>query len=149
MRFPEFLYSPRDTDIAKAIILPQRVAQRTSNAIAAAVLTDEFGPVPGPYVCVITNLCGSANAGAAQTVASIRADILADAQTLDLMRVAQIFTTLVNDALNWEGEILLMPGESIQIAASFSAGAAANTLDSSFHGYLVPRANVQFGLLPP
>lgn len=151
MRFPDLLYLPSEFEVAKAAILPQRMAARAANSGTVTSLVRGFGPIPREFALVLTNAVLDASSGAAQTVTGMSiviTQLLASGAQGGISTLDASYPTTLNAVLAWQGEAVLMPGEFIILTAAFSAGGALNSTEASVHGYLIPRSNLQQGVVP-
>lgn len=153
MKFPEFLYAPSASEIDRAIVLPQRVAQFNLNSAASTQLRVAFGPVPRDKIFILVNASGISNPNAADQIAPAGSQLQIEAQDASgsFIEIANLKRALgfpalgadVSQVIQWDGEALLMPGEYVRYQGTFTGITAANLVALAIVGYLLPRANLQ------
>jgi len=151
MLFPDYLFQPSDMDVSKGIVLPSPVSQSRQISQANATLVLDFGPVPKDRAMILTQAENEGQSGAAQTVSAMRISVsLFDAAGVRVERqIARSFPGVANSAIDFSGELVMMPDDFLTFVIVFNAGAAANFITASFHGVLIPRGNFQLSSLPP
>jgi hypothetical protein len=144
MPIVERVYQPTAKDNLSGLRQSRAFAQQTA-AGALVTVSLAFAAVPPDTARIITNMSILATPGAAQRVLGAYANIFVPGpQTIFQVGLqsdgAQAVASLIS--LNWAGEIILLPNETLQLNCEHNAGAASNSCVFSYFGYDVPRANI-------
>lgn len=147
MEFPELLYVPQPSEVAKAVLQPRRLQWFQVNNTAALSLSTQTRAVPVDEVWKIHRYLVRCTPGAGQASTARRADVIQSPTgiligTADEDRTVGAAATVVVRAENVD--IWLMPGEVFQVFSTFDAAALANRMDSYAWGWSIPRASVQY-----
>lgn len=145
MRFPELLYVPTDRDVTVGLA-PLRRALRATNQANLTVVSAFLENDRPDRAWVITNLDAIANSGGGQTCDQLNILVTDNVTAAVLWRVqTRYLPAALNQAHNWTGEIVLLPGERIALTGFFDAAVNVNTVELGVHGWFVQRGNIQFG----
>lgn len=146
MDFPDLLYVPQAYEVAKDTLQPRRLTFFQVNVTAATALSAQTRTVPKDEVWVITRYLIRCTPGAAQTCTFRRADLIQQPTgiliaTIDEDRTVSAAGTIIVRESNLP--LWMMPDESFQVYAGFSAAGVANRIDTYAIGWTLPRASVQ------
>lgn len=147
MKLPELAYQFRTPLDTASPTIEQKVEYLLSTAAANSVNTDAY-TVPGNRILVLSHCFAYALAGAAQLPTRLRLMIRRNGIDHTLIdEYAQAATGHYDAAtrrqtITWTGEVWLHPGWILRGAGTFDAGAAANTVEVQWGGWLIPRGNV-------
>ncbi|MEE8609034.1 MAG: hypothetical protein V3S55_15630 [Nitrospiraceae bacterium] len=146
MRAPEITYR---------YLYPKDVAGPTFEVLiralnfsdTATVVPILFTGIPKDKILVLTNAMLQADPGATQACTRLTLSGFSSAGALfDIAGVSPDANADEVITLNWQGELFLsggVEGQSVVRAnAVYDAGVAANRIDLSFHGIVIPKANV-------
>jgi hypothetical protein len=138
----EYLYQLTLKDAQTAPVI-QRSWPFILTSQATGVITNVHEVVPQDKILVISQLTFLATAGAAQTFTSHAWAVRSVNQTIAVLADYIPPSALLQGAQAMYCDAILMPGEQLLATALFSAGAVANTIRSSYHGYYLPKGNLQ------
>lgn len=134
MFFPDELWRKYLSDKPIIPVILMKIASLTS---AVATVTVEY-QIPQEYDAIVTNLSGRFSAGAAQTTQSVALRVLhMTGATIYIRHLYNITTQSAN--LDWSGQFYLQRECKLQAIGGFSGAVAANTVDVSIMGLLVPK----------
>lgn len=141
MIFPEYLYQLSKRDLQVTWLDPALRSVVTS--VAAANVTSDF-TIDNGRILVLTHVHGFVIPGGGQNVTLLSLLIVDPGGTL-----IRLVTDDTNQAADfraestWQGELIIPPGWTIRATADFNAALAANRVDLSLGGILIPVGNVQ------
>lgn len=143
MFFPELLYQLSARDQQVTWLDPQLSRVQASNAATSVGIN--WLEVPVGRALVLTNLQLRGSPGLAQACTRLIAEMTPRGGGTTVNIANDDFAAVANLAqnVNWSGEIIIPADWIISVAASFDAGAAANSIDISGAGILIPLGNVQ------
>lgn len=143
MFFPETLYllSDRDQQVTWLDPIQFRLTTSAASAVVSSTLT-----IPQGRAAVITALTVTCSPGAAQNVNQIVVAVLLRGIDFNQPNIKETYTPGAANAiipLDWQGEIVVLPGDVIRALAVFNAGVAVNNTTLSVFGILIPVGNLQ------
>lgn len=148
MLIPESLWLPTVKDLAAQFAPVQFVSRNDLSLANVLVISTMLTQVPNDQVFYCYHVHGLAIGGAAQTVVDFNLNVLDEAGNL----IYPIYDSTTNPPLptaqhsaDRQGQWILMPFQSVSIAATFNLGAAANRVIVHAAGVLIPRGNWQRG----
>ena len=146
MAFPlADIYRPTHKDVVSGL-QPLRAFGLFSNAAATptVVATTTLQVVPPDRMLIIQMISWLATAGAAQFLELGFLSVFPGGSVAANYAVDQSPPTrnaAVAVAMSWSGEIWLYPSDTFQLGAVFNAGVASNSIQASYFGWSLPRAN--------
>lgn len=128
-----------------------RHTDRLFQSVAAITVTNRLKPVPMDRVRIITGFAYSVIAGAAQTLLGPALGPPIVIRIPSGTGTDQVYSEtdyagvgLATWGNRFHCELVLMPMESLEFQATFSAGLNANSLTVNAIGYEIPRGNFQY-----
>lgn len=142
-----FLYSLTAKDAISAPVLQRQLERAIGTAVAAPTVTVQSQPTPGDKVCYISNMTFQGQPGAAQTCQRLTATVIdssgATIAVLCVFNPNPAIAAAINVGHSFACDLLLFPGELVQLAGTFNAGAAANQVFLDLHKIHIPKGNLQ------
>lgn len=147
MFFPDITYAyqfPKDTS---GPTLETFVRETTNSDTLTVLVAGTFQNLPLDKALILTNASAVANP---EPGGHVRALILTGTTpALNTFRIYQEQETLTPDEnlrANWQGAVCILGGGpgtvQLQWSATFNTAVAANVLQASVSGYIIPRANI-------
>lgn len=117
--------------------------RRVNLSQAAGIVIPQF-TVPEDRVLLLRSALAHADGGGAQTVNTVQIIIFPnDDINLQIVLAMNITTGAPGEAMvAWSGEVFVPPGASVAGLGGFSAAVAANLVNFSAAGLLIPRGNI-------
>jgi len=141
----DFLYTLTARDRAAPVL--QRPSLFATVVAANATVQAGLTAIPDDQVFILTDYAIAALGGAAQTVSSVVIRIFASEALDTIVHLLMQRPAGLGAPVGFGSERLtyvpVMPNEVIHAIATFSAGAAANTVNLSASGYFIPRGTFQ------
>lgn len=144
----ESLYRPTARDLETTGAAPSRLLFYAVQSAIAASLSVVSGVVPGDEIWIVTHADLRFTPGAAQTL-TVGALLARDTSGNVIGRIcdvappqASVVAAAVSGAWGRVGEVMLFPGDALEAAAAFSAGANSNGMIVTAWGVRLPRGNV-------
>jgi len=140
-------YRPTERDLEAIGAAPTRLLLLLQQSAASATLSQFSSAVPGDEVWLIKHTSIRFTPGAAQTL-TLGAIVVRDTSGNVIGRVHEIAppqASAVAAAASVDskmiGDVMVFPGDAIEAAATFNAGAAANSMFCAVWGIRLPRGN--------
>lgn len=141
MFFPEFLYklSARDEQVTWLDPVTRRLSITNAAIFCGVDLL-----LPEGRALVLTQAICQTDPGAGQNVVSMRIYLQGPDQiTHDLVKSNTALAANLNGNLDWQGEVIVLPGWRLGLEGEFNAAVAANVTSGSFMGLSIPIGNIQ------
>lgn len=145
--FGDFLYALTAKDAISAPVLQRQLERAIGAGVASVTATVQSQPTPGDKVCYVSNMTFQAAPGAAQTCQRLTATVIDSAgatiAVLCVFNPNPAIAAAVTVGHSFACDLLLFPGELIQLAGTFNAGANQNAVYLDLHKIHIPKGNLQ------
>lgn len=143
MFFPEFLYRLSERDQQVTWLDPFIFEQGVSVAGTTPNTTVSSVPLDRALVVQSATVVGIPGAGQACTFLRMTVRAPLGNQSIRLFQQGFAVAANVQQAINWQGSILIPPLWSLTVESVFDAGVAVNQIVGGIWGILIPVGNVQ------
>lgn len=147
MFFPEQLWIPTPKDQLAQFAPQTKFLTGSNSQVNTDVRADIGGLVPDDEVWIVTNATVKGDAAAGQTTDLLLFNVLdeGDNEILRIVDAGVQPTGTEYEAINWQGAIVLAPGQKLHHRALFSGAPSANLISAFAFAVAIPRGNWQRG----